>query len=156
MIFFMVDFISNLETIKNLILFNSLELEGFNKTFNTNFKSSSNTLYFTKFEIIDPKTNKNIVRKNCNGLIGIYVFETLDNEILYIGKTTYNLYSRVSSYWAKSSRLKIERPSIEYFQNHCFENIKLTLFMLKLDNLDPATINLIKNEIGKIEVKLIK
>ena len=27
---------------------------------------------------------------------------------------------------------------------------------MKLDNLDPATINLIKNEIGKIEVKLIK
>ena len=161
MIFFMVEFISCLDEIKNLILFDSLKLARKNKNIPAKYKiqKRDSLSKYKFFQINDPLKNREILRKQFTGLIGIYIFETLDGQVLYIGKATTNLYNRLSSYLRDSPKDEKDRAALRYFKDQGFENIRLTLLYLDLEILDSLTDEELKNirkEIGDMEVMYIK
>ena len=159
MIFFMVDFISSFEKIEILNLFNSFKSSETDRNLNVNRKiknknNSNPKLKFKQVSIHNPIKNRTDLKNKSNGFIGLYFFKTLDNEVIYVGKATKNLYERISSYLSNSPLKKEDRTPIRFFKENGFENITLTIFILDMDNfefLSDEAKKEIRKEIGREE-----
>jgi cytochrome c/quinol oxidase subunit I/GIY-YIG catalytic domain-containing protein len=96
-------------------------------TTTTNLKVFSYDLI--RYVIIDPFNNRLSIAKVAKKAKGIYIFETLDTNKIYVGSSI-NLYSRVISYFMPSILAKADRYVLRYFRKHGFSNVKLTLFIM--------------------------
>lgn len=82
-----------------------------------------------RYVIMDPFKNRLSISKLAKKAKGIYVFETLDTNKIYVGSSI-NLYSRVISYFMPSILAKADRYVLRYFKKYGFNNVKLTLYVM--------------------------
>jgi hypothetical protein len=126
---------------KNTLLFSSNENS--NKINNKSTKSfdyklkqpkfeGKNHPLAKKFEIIDPFYNRNKIAEVAKGAKGVYIFEVINKNLVYVGMSI-NLYSRVCSYFMPSILGKADRKVLRYFKENGFNNVKLTLLILDSD-----------------------
>jgi hypothetical protein len=149
MIFFMVKFFYlnknfYIEYLYNIIItFNKFYCK--NKIFkfnikNYNFKRSIKSYNpnpqkgfkhsYNKFIIFNPLKNRKKILEVGKEAKGIYIFEVLNENILYVGSSI-NLYNRVCSYFMPSILNKADRKVLRYFKKHGFDNVKLTLYIME-------------------------
>jgi group I intron endonuclease len=121
-----------------------------NISYNSNPKPGSKHPY-TEYSIIDPFNNRDEIANISKGKKGVYLFEVVSKNLLYVGSSI-NLYNRVCSYFMPSILSKSDRRVLRYFNKHGFKDVKLTLYVMNpgstwdqvieleqyfLDNLSP-------------------
>ncbi|KAG0632579.1 hypothetical protein HOY80DRAFT_32312 [Tuber brumale] len=84
---------------------------------------------YTKIEVKDPSNNRDIILKIAKKQKGVFFWETLDEQNLYVGHSI-NLYNRISSYFMPSILKTKARRVLRYFNKHGFTNIKLTIYIM--------------------------
>jgi hypothetical protein len=86
--------------------------------------------YYEKIVILDPFNNRSKISEVCKGAKGVYIFEELESNNIYVGSSI-NLYNRVCSYFIPSILSKSDRRVLRYFNKHGFKKVRLTLLILK-------------------------
>lgn len=84
---------------------------------------------YTKITIRDPYNNRDIFAKFAKKKRGVYVWETLVGEPLYVGHSI-SLYNRISSYFMPSILKTKVRRVLRYLNKYGFTNIKLTIYIM--------------------------
>ena len=79
--------------------------------------------------IINPFNNRSSIAKIAKKAKGIYIFEALNKNKMYVGSSI-NLYSRVISYFMPSILAKADRYVLRYFKKYGFNNVNLTLYIM--------------------------
>jgi len=99
------------------------------KYLNINSNKNKPPFLYKEFRILDPYNNKDEIKKVSKKMKGIYVFEILNYNYVYIGSSI-NLYNRVCSYFMPSILANGDRRVLRYFRKYGFENVKLILYIL--------------------------
>jgi len=107
--------------------FDSIDSEGF---YQTNQEIISDAIDFEKIIILDPLKNRTTIAEFAKNAKGVYIFEVRDSNDAYVGSSI-NLYNRVCSYFMPSILSKSDRRVLRYFNKYGFNNVKLTLLILK-------------------------
>jgi hypothetical protein len=84
---------------------------------------------FVKVVIDNPYENRDLITIAKNK-VGVYIFEVLDKKNVYVGHSI-NLYSRIYSYFMPSILNTKARYVLNYFNKYGFENVRLTILILK-------------------------
>jgi len=161
MIFFMVTLLFNLFIIKNkfkkylnlflsafryifwskFILYQKLIVKKI-KIGNRNMSNNNKPPFsYEKYTILDPYNNRKDIKVVAKKAKGVYIFEILDSEYVYIGSSI-NLYSRVSSYFMPSILANANRRVLRYFRKYGFKNVKLILYILPFNSSREETVEL--------------
>jgi GIY-YIG catalytic domain len=82
-----------------------------------------------QYIIINPFDNRSSIAKIAKKVKGIYIFEALDTNKVYVGSSI-NLYCRVISYFMPSILSKADRYVLRYFKKYGFNSVKLTLYIM--------------------------
>ena len=91
---------------------------------------------YVKVLVEDPYNNRDIILKVTKKQKGIYVWATLNGEILYVAHSI-NLYNRISSYFMPSILNTKARRVLRYLNKHGFSDINLTIYIMDIEsNLD--------------------
>ena len=85
---------------------------------------------YVKVLVDDPFNNRDIILKVTKKQKGIYIWETLDGEHMYVGHSI-NLYNRISSYFMPSILNTKARRVLRYLNKYGFSYIKLTIYIMK-------------------------
>ena len=98
----------------------------------SSFKSSEDPedLHYNKIVILDPFNNRSQIAEVAKGSKGVYIFEELESNNIYVGSSI-NLYNRVCSYFMPSILSKSDRRVLRYFNKYGFKRVRLTLLILK-------------------------
>jgi GIY-YIG catalytic domain/Cytochrome C and Quinol oxidase polypeptide I/NUMOD1 domain len=86
--------------------------------------------HYDKIVILDPFNNRSKFAEVAKGSKGVYIFEELESNNIYVGSSI-NLYNRVSSYFMPSILSKSDRRVLRYFNKYGFKKVRLTLLILK-------------------------
>ncbi len=84
---------------------------------------------YVKVLVHDPFNNRDIILKVTKKQKGVYVWESLDGEHVYVGHSI-NLYNRISSYFMPSILQTKARRVLRYLNKHGFSNMKLTIYIM--------------------------
>jgi len=84
---------------------------------------------YVKVLVEDPFNNRNLILKVTKKQKGVYIWESLDSEHMYVGHSI-NLYNRISSYFMPSILKTKARRVLRYLNKHGFSNIKLTIYIM--------------------------
>jgi hypothetical protein len=84
---------------------------------------------YVKVLVDDPYNNRDIILKVTKKQKGVYIWETLDGEYMYVGHSI-NLYNRISSYFMPSILKTKARRVLRYLNKYGFSNIKLTIYIM--------------------------
>lgn len=98
------------------------------KPYNTDPKKGVKHPY-KKHVILDPFNNRNKIAEVAKGAKGVYIFEIMGKQLIYVGSSI-NLYNRVCSYFMPSILAQSNRRVLRYFSKYGFSNVKLTLFIM--------------------------
>jgi GIY-YIG catalytic domain/NUMOD1 domain len=138
MIFFMVKFNANMLNNKSsLSLVN--EITDDNKS-NITISNDNNNKpdeefkpiqKYVKIVVEDPYNNRDMILRLTKKQKGVYVWETLDSESMYVGHSI-NLYNRISSYFMPSILNTKARRVLRYLNKYGFNNIKLTIYIMDI------------------------
>lgn len=79
---------------------------------------------------MDPFYNRDKIAKVAKGSKGIYIFEVINEQMVYVGSSI-NLYNRVCSYFMPSILAQSNRRVLRYFNKYGFKNVKLTLLVME-------------------------
>jgi excinuclease UvrABC nuclease subunit len=82
-----------------------------------------------KILVNDPFNNRDLILKVTKKQKGVYIWESLDGEHMYVGHSI-NLYNRISSYFMPSILKTKARRVLRYLNKHGFSNIKLTIYIM--------------------------
>jgi excinuclease UvrABC nuclease subunit len=82
-----------------------------------------------KILVNDPFKNRDLILKVTKKQKGVYIWESLDGEHMYVGHSI-NLYNRISSYFMPSILKTKARRVLRYLNKHGFSNIKLTIYIM--------------------------
>nr|YP_009543492.1 GIY-YIG endonuclease [Coniothyrium glycines]AYU74382.1 GIY-YIG endonuclease [Coniothyrium glycines] len=85
---------------------------------------------YVKVLVDDPFNNRDIILKVTKKQKGVYIWETLDGNHMYVGHSI-NLYNRISSYFMPSILKTKARRVLRYLNKYGFSNIKLTIYIMK-------------------------
>jgi hypothetical protein len=96
----------------------------------TNISEEPEPSYYDKIVILDPFNNRSKIADLCKGAKGVYIFEVLESNNIYVASSI-NLYSRVCSYFMPSILSKSDRRVLRYFNKYGFKKVRLTLLILK-------------------------
>jgi len=88
---------------------------------------------YVKILVEDPYNNRKIIVNVTKKQKGIYVWETLDGENIYVGHSI-NLYNRISSYFMPSILNSKARRVLRYLNKYGFSNIKLTIYIMDIES----------------------
>ena len=77
-----------------------------------------------------PFYNRDKIAKVAKGSKGIYIFEVINEQMVYVGSSI-NLYNRVCSYFMPSILAQSNRRVLRYFNKYGFKNVKLTLLVME-------------------------
>jgi len=99
-----------------------------NNPYNEN-DNSHNKHPYVKVLVDDPYNNRDIILNVTKKQKGIYIWETLDGEHMYVGHSI-NLYNRISSYFMPSILNSKARRVLRYLNKYGFSNIKLTIYIM--------------------------
>jgi GIY-YIG catalytic domain/NUMOD1 domain len=121
----------NKNQILNLIFLNGYSTSSSDKNIEISTTKKINLLSYdiTQHIIIDPFNNRSSIAKIAKKSKGIYIFEALNTNKMYVGSSI-NLYSRVISYFRPSILAKADRYVLRYFRKYGFNNVKLTLYIM--------------------------
>jgi hypothetical protein len=86
---------------------------------------------FVKVVIDNPYENRDLITVAKNK-VGVYIFEVLGKKDIYVGHSI-NLYSRICSYFMPSILNTKARYVLKYFNKYGFNNVRLTILILKSD-----------------------
>jgi hypothetical protein len=86
---------------------------------------------FVKVVIDNPYENRDLITVAKNK-VGVYIFEVLGKKDVYVGHSI-NLYSRICSYFMPSILNTKARYALKYFNKYGFNNVRLTILILKSD-----------------------
>lgn len=86
---------------------------------------------FVKVVIDNPYENRDLITVAKNK-VGVYIFEVLGKKDVYVGHSI-NLYSRICSYFMPSILNTKARHVLKYFNKYGFNNVRLTILILKSD-----------------------
>jgi hypothetical protein len=104
-----------------------------NNKSNNDFKPNNR---YVKVEVKDPYNNRDIILKVTKKQKGVYVWETIDGQNMYVGHSI-NLYNRISSYFMPSILKTKAHRVLRYLNKYGFSNIKLTIYIIDIEsNLD--------------------
>lgn len=84
---------------------------------------------YVKILVNDPFDNRDLILKVAKKQKGVYIWESLDSEDLYVGHSI-NLYNRISSYFMPSILKTKARRVLRYLNKHGFSNIKLNIYIM--------------------------
>jgi GIY-YIG catalytic domain/NUMOD1 domain len=84
---------------------------------------------YVKILVNDPFNNRDVILKVAKKQKGIYIWESLDREHMYVGHSI-NLYNRISSYFMPSILKTKARRVLRYLNKHGFSQIKLTIYIM--------------------------
>lgn len=84
---------------------------------------------YVKILVNDPFNNRDVILKIAKKQKGIYIWESLDSEHMYVGHSI-NLYNRISSYFMPSILKTKSRRVLRYLNKHGFSNIKLIIYIM--------------------------
>lgn len=96
---------------------------------NNNGDNNNNEFKYVKIVINDPSNNRKLILNNTKNKKGVYVWESLDGENLYVGHSI-NLYNRISSYFMPSILKTKSRRVLRYLNKYGFNNLKLTIYIM--------------------------
>ena len=108
---------------------------------------------FTKIEVKDPYNNRDTILKFTKKQKGIYIWKSLNNEILYVGHSI-NLYNRISSYFMPSILKTKARRVLRYLNKYGFTQINLTIYIVDYSTSLEELIKLEQNFIDTLNPKL--
>lgn len=107
-------------------------------------------------------SNRSLIATTAKKAVGVYVF-TAEDGTCYVGSSI-SLYNRVCSYFMPSILAKGDRRVLRYFHKYSFNNVILTLYIMKegatsdmaveleqyfIDSLNPdLNVNLVVSSIG--------
>jgi len=127
---------------------------------NNNINNSNNqdnkfnpNLDFTKIEVKDPYNNRDTILKFTKKQKGIYIWESLDGEPLYVGHSI-NLYNRISSYFMPSILKTKARRVLRHFNKHGFIEVNLTIYIIDYSTSLEELIKLEQHFIDTLNPKL--
>jgi GIY-YIG catalytic domain/NUMOD1 domain len=86
--------------------------------------------YYDQIVILDPLNNRSKISEVAKGAKGVYIFEELESNNVYVGSSI-NLYNRVCSYFMPSILAKSDRRVLRYFKKYGFKKVRLTLLIMK-------------------------
>jgi hypothetical protein len=86
---------------------------------------------FVKVVIDNPYENRDLITVAKNK-VGVYIFEVLGKKDVYVGHSI-NLYSRICSYFMPFILNTKARYVLKYFNKYGFNNVRLTILILKSD-----------------------
>ena len=86
-----------------------------------------------KILVEDPYNNRDIILKITQKQKGVYIWETLDGNTMYVGHSI-NLYNRISSYFMPSILNTKACRVLRYLSKYGFNNIKLTMYIMDNDS----------------------
>ena len=69
---------------------------------------------------MDPFYNRDKIAKVAKGSKGIYIFEVINEQMMYVGSSI-NLYNRVCSYFMHSILAQSNRRVLRYFNKYGFK-----------------------------------
>lgn len=101
------------------------------KSFLDNKLGNNSPHPFVKVVIDNPYENRDLITVAKNK-VGVYIFEVLGKKDIYVGHSI-NLYSRIYSYFMPSILNTKARYVLSYFNKYGFENVRLTILILKSD-----------------------
>ena len=138
MIFFLVKLNANMLSenlnLASYLLYRKFSMikvgEDFNNDKNKGFKPEHK---YVKVLVEDPYNNRDIILKLTKKQKGVYVWETLDGENIYVGHSI-NLYNRISSYFMPSILNTKARRVLRYLNKHGFSDIKLTIYIMNIES----------------------
>lgn len=113
----------------------------------------------TVIEVKDPYNNRKLISNIAKNKKGLYIWELINSNDVYVGHSI-NLYNRIVSYFMPSILKKGDRKVLRYFNKHGFVNIKLTIIIVKdqnisLDNLIELEQYYINNVKPNLNVDLV-
>lgn len=79
---------------------------------------------------MDPFNNRDKIAKVAKVAKGIYIFEVINEQMMYVGSSI-NLYNRVCSYFMPSILAQSNRRFLRYFNKYGFKIVKLTLLVME-------------------------
>ena len=88
-----------------------------------------------------------------DGVLGIYIWETLDGKNLYVGHSI-NLYNRISSYFMPSILSTKAIRVLRYLNKYGFGNIKLTIYVMNQNSSLEQVVELEQHFIDTINPNL--
>jgi hypothetical protein len=143
MIFFMVNFYKCNITFSSFNPFIKISKNKFHSENNGGSSEQkgkyNHSTYISKIEINNPYNNRDLILKITKGEKGVYIFET-NHGHKYVGHSI-NLYNRISSYFMESILKTKARKVLRYFNKHGFDNVKLTVYIMKAEaNLNEVVI----------------
>ena len=138
MIFFMVKINANmLNTIPNMSstlyhtnIEGSYDIKAGNDN-NTDDKDFKPKEKYVKILVEDPYNNRDIILQVTKKQKGVYLWETIDGNNIYVGHSI-NLYNRISSYFMPSILKTKARKVLRYLNKHGFSNLKLTIYIMDI------------------------
>lgn len=107
----------------------------------------------TKIEVKDPYNNRDTILKFTKKQKGIYIWKSLNGEILYVGHSI-NLYNRISSYFMPSILKTKARRVLRYLNKYGFTEINLTIYIVDYSTSLEELIKLEQHFIDTLNPKL--
>lgn len=107
---------------------------------------------FLHIKVKDPYNNRDTILKFTKKQKGIYIWKSLNDEILYVGHSI-NLYNRISSYFMPSI-LKTKARRVRHLNKHGFTQINLTIYIVDYSTSLEDLIKLEQNFINTLNPKL--
>lgn len=83
--------------------------------------------------IEDPFNNRDVILGATKGKKGVYVWESIKNNNVYVGHSI-NLYNRISSYFMPSILRTKARRVLRYFNKHNFNDVKLIIYIMNANH----------------------
>jgi hypothetical protein len=121
---------------------------------NNNEEGNKDSKYkYVKVEVDNPFTNRGIILKVCKKQKGIYVWESLDGKLMYVGHSI-NLYNRISSYFMPSILKTKARRVLRHLNKHGFDDIKLTIYIMEENSSLDAVVSLEQHFIDSLKPNL--
>nr|YP_005351177.1 orf966 [Peltigera malacea]AEK48305.1 orf966 [Peltigera malacea] len=102
---------------------------GKNNNFNKQNKEFKDK--YVKVVVEDPYYNRDIILKVTKKQKGVYIWETLEGQNMYVGHSI-NLYNSISFYFMPSILNTKARRVVRHLNKHGFSDIKLTIYLMDI------------------------
>lgn len=96
---------------------------------NDNKEEENSNFKYIKVIIENPYKNRDTILKVTKKQKGVYIWETLDSKNIYVGHSI-NLYNRISYYLMPSILKTKGRKVLRHLNEHGFNDIKLTIYIM--------------------------
>lgn len=155
MIFFMVKYNAYMfdKSKLRLLSVNTQFNESTDMIIDNNNDKENDKFKYTKIIIENPYKNRDTILKVAKKQKGVYIWETLDSKYMYVGHSI-NLYNRISSYFMPSILNTKTRRVIKHLNEHGFNEIKLTIYIMNIQSSLDEIISLEQHFIDALKPSL--